>query len=162
VLYGLSGFGKTQLALKYWADSAALYTSRIWIDATSLESAYESFRNILSKLGQPLPGNLVSGLHTSLLSSSKVVFSTVRRWLSDSENTGWLMVIDNIEDLDGQLHVKDLIPESDTGKILITTTQHDVLSIIDGEGIELGKIDDNAGAEILTHKFKKLPSSEDS
>ena len=161
VLYGLSGFGKTQLALKYWADSSSLYTSRIWIDATSLETAYESFSEVLSKIGQPLPGNLASGSPASLSSSSKLVFSAVKRWLSDPRNVGWLMVIDNVEDLDGQLHIQDLIPEGENGRILVTTTQHEALSIIDGESIEVGKIDDDAGAEILTHRFKKQPSSQD-
>jgi hypothetical protein len=161
VLYGLSGFGKTQLALKYWADSSSLYTSRIWIDATSLETAYESFSEVLFKIGQPLPGNLASGSPASLSSSSKLVFSAVKRWLSDPRNVGWLMVIDNVENLDGQLHIQDLIPEGENGRILVTTTQHEALSIIDGESIEVGKIDDNAGAEILMHRFKKQPSSQD-
>jgi hypothetical protein len=90
-----------------------------------------------------------------------LVFSAVKSWFSDPRSVGWLMVIDNVEDLDGQLHIQDLIPEGENGRILVTTTQHEALSIIDGESIEVGKIDDNAGAEILTHRFKKQTSSED-
>jgi hypothetical protein len=161
VLYGLGGFGKTQLALQYWTEATEEYTSKIWIDATSLETALESFKDISTKLGRQLPHATAMRSPASVLSATKVIFADVKKLLSSLSNCRWLMVIDNVEDLDGEFHIRDLIPDCANGHIIVISTQSETVDVLDAKSIEIAKIDDEAGVEILLHRFKKTSQSEE-
>ena len=159
VLKGLGGFGKTQLALHYWTREAENYTSRIWIDATSVETALESFKEIAAKLGHLMPS--ASSSPTSVAAASKIIMAKVNRWLSHPSNDKWLLVIDNVEDLDGEIHIQGLLPSCEHGSIIITTTQAETASILESESLEVPGMGVEAGAELLLHRFRmKTPSDE--
>jgi hypothetical protein len=161
VLCGLGGFGKTQLALQYWTQMAEEYSSKIWVDATSLETAIESFKDISTKLGHQLPRTIAMHSPASVLSSSKVIFADIKRWLSSLSNCRWLMVIDNVEDLDGEFHIGELIPDCTNGSIIVISTQSETADILGAKSIGIAKIDDEAGADILLHRFRKVTQSEE-
>jgi nucleoside phosphorylase len=161
VLCGLGGFGKTQLALQYWTEVAEEYSSKIWVDATSLETVLESFKDISTKLGHQLPHAVAMHSPSSVLSSPKVIFADIKRWLSSLSNCRWLMVIDNVEDLDGEFHIRELVPDCTNGSIIVISTQSETADILEAKSIEIAKIDDEAGAGILLHRFKKITQSEE-
>lgn len=161
VLYGLGGFGKTQLALQYWTEAAEEYTSKIWVDATSLETALESFKDVSTKLGRQPPHAVAMHSPASVFSASKLIFADIKKWLSSLSNCRWLVVIDNVEDLDGEFHIRDLIPDCKNGNIIVISTQSETVDVLDARGIEIAKIDAEAGAEILLHRFKKTSQSEE-
>jgi hypothetical protein len=159
VLKGLGGFGKTQLALHYWTMEAEDYTSRIWIDATSIETALESFKEIAAKLGHLMPSP--SSSPSSVAGAFKIITAKVNRWLSHPSNDKWLLVIDNVEDLDGEIHMQSLLPSCEHGSIIITTTQAETASIFESESLEVSGMETEAGAELLLHRFRmKTPSGE--
>jgi len=161
VLYGLGGLGKTQLVLQYWTESAEQYCSRIWVDATSLETALESFQEVVAKLGRKLPSAAPHASPIAAYSTAKMVFADVKRWLSELPNCRWLMVIDNVEDLDLEFHIRDLLPACRNGRIIVTSTQSETTTAVEAEGIEISEIDNEAGRAILVHRFPKVPNSEE-
>lgn len=155
VLYGLSGSGKTQLALRFLQESRYCYTSRLWIDATSLDSVIESFEEILSQLGPSTVSkyHLLCDTTHSRLARFKAVLVLARTWLEGEDNTQWIMIIDNVENLDGEYHLQQLFPNCSHGCILVISTRSDTYSTIGMPGFELGEIDSLAGSEILMQRL---------
>jgi hypothetical protein len=51
----------------------------------------------------------------------------VRRWLSDPENTQWLLIFDNYDD-PGQFDVQKYYPFASHGAIVVTTRRPDLVA----------------------------------
>ena len=147
-LTGIGGLGKTQIALHFWSTHKISYRSRIWIDATSLATVLSSFREVALAVG----GNVALGCSDI---TSRQPIMAVKSWLALADNTDWLLVIDNVEDLDCDYSLQDIIPKCDHGAILVTTTQLDTASILGALNVEVGTIDKDAGAAILRRRFKR-------
>ncbi|KAH8745731.1 hypothetical protein BGZ57DRAFT_778270, partial [Hyaloscypha finlandica] len=161
-LWGLSGFGKTQLALQFYSLYARDYTSKIWIDATMATQA-ESLGNLtidIAEVIQPDPGTSRSSLSLDLLNSTQH-FLRIKAWLARDTNRDWLMIIDNVEDLDGKFQIQQLLPQCRHGTVIITTTRSNLVSVLRVHGIEVEKIDEAAGVNMFLDKFpSKTYSSE--
>lgn len=79
-------------------------------------------------------------------SSPELIIRAVKRWLSNIENTGWLLVFDNHDDTD-TVTLEDFIPTVDFGSVIITTRKHEVKEF--GVGVEVEEIGKEAGISIL-------------
>jgi tetratricopeptide (TPR) repeat protein len=85
---GLGGMGKTQCALEYAYRNRDYYQAVFWTNATSQETLVADFVNIAIEL------------HLSGKDAQDQTFAVtaVKHWLET--NTGWLLILDNADDLD--------------------------------------------------------------
>ncbi|KAJ7069130.1 hypothetical protein C8F01DRAFT_1077768 [Mycena amicta] len=100
LLHGLGGAGKTQIALKFIADSGSRFTDQFKIDASSKETIEAGYKQIAvdKKLGNTA--------------------DTARTWLKANQDE-WLLLFDNTDNHD--LHLGDHLPKCSHENILITS-----------------------------------------
>src|SRR4051812_49074348 len=127
VLHGLGGIGKTQLAITYARRHKEKYTAIFWLNANDEDSLKQSFRDVAQQVLRHHPS-------TSVLSSVdedkdlNQVVSLIKGWLDLSQNTRWLMIYDNLDNLKAfrnpdksAVDIRQFLPRSDHGSIIITT-----------------------------------------
>src|SRR5579884_16472 len=103
---GLSGSGKTQIAVEYAYRYRNEYTCILWMnaaDANALASDFAIAANLLH-----LPQRTIQ--------NQELTIAAVKQWLHD--HPGWLLILDDVEDID---MVSKFLPTGDGGHILITT-----------------------------------------
>ncbi|WJG35914.1 uncharacterized protein FOBCDRAFT_228499, partial [Fusarium oxysporum Fo47] len=132
VIWGLSGYGKTQLAIHYIDNYWPSHLPVIWIDASSRESIEGAFDDVA----------------TELQTSGKAPTDDVMRWLCQDTNKSWLLVFDSV-DINEDLDIRKYFPKCKHGRIIITTTRSDIHSPLKFHGIGLEGVDDLAGSQIL-------------
>jgi tetratricopeptide (TPR) repeat protein/DNA-binding XRE family transcriptional regulator len=107
VLQGLGGIGKTQIALEYAYRHALEYSAVCWIAAETEEQIVSSLLHLAEVLQLPERQE----------SDQQRVVVAVQRWFSS--HSGWLLVWDNLEDLE---LLSRLLPTTvQQGAILLTT-----------------------------------------
>ncbi|KAH0602895.1 uncharacterized protein H6S33_008545 [Morchella sextelata] len=131
VLQGMGGIGKTQVLLEYVYQHHAEFSSVFWVNATSKETTTAGFRSIVQRLvdhhanlmsASSLPdyGQIALGLGISGLLNpdgqiraedevNERIVAAVKRWWAQEENDNWLLVLDNIDDLES-FSIRDFIP----------------------------------------------------
>jgi len=113
VLGGMGGIGKTQLAISYAKRHRNCYTSIFWLNATSEVSIKTSVRNMAHRV---LPPEMVSQLDDGQ------ICIYVSNWLSEHDNSRWLLIFDNYDDPDQySLHQYFLLVAH--GSVIVTTRQ---------------------------------------
>ncbi|KAJ5974629.1 hypothetical protein N7481_011839 [Penicillium waksmanii] len=129
ILLGISGIGKTQIALAYIMQNLHNYSAIFWLDASDEYRLACSFLEMADRITKD---------HDSLSALQKIVYSrnataavpAIKRWLSLSGNDKWLLVydcyeVDGIADADDQSDACGLtrfFPDVQQGHIIITTT----------------------------------------
>jgi hypothetical protein len=148
VIWGLSGYGKTQLAIHYIHEFRTLYSSLLWIDASSKDSFERSFEEIALQLRRldPRQTTLIDSATPDIQQNATI--EDVMRWLSRDTNKSWLMVYDSVDSVEG-VDIRKYIPECEHGSLLITTTLSDLYTPLKFHGMELKGVDDLSGSKIL-------------
>jgi hypothetical protein len=154
VLWGLPGIGKTQIAIRYQGLFRAQYSSIIWVDATTRESAIDCFSDILPQLGKRPNPTSPPEFRRRTASHEKEILSAVKSWLMLRSKGNWLLLIDSYDDAES-FDVRQFLPECGHGNILITTTRSEMASELDMDSIEVGAIDSAAGSKILLDKLSQ-------
>jgi hypothetical protein len=113
ILVGMGGIGKTQLAITYAKRHCTSYSSVFWLNATSESTLNSSLRDVANRI---LPLETVSKLDDDQLRIQ------VSNWLSEMDNTRWLLIFDNYDDPD-QYYLTKYYPSVAHGSIIITTRQ---------------------------------------
>lgn len=113
VLGGMGGVGKTQLATFYAKQHRTDHTSVFWLNAASEVSLKMSFRNVAYRV---LPPETTANLDDEQL------YVSVSNWLSELDNTRWLIIFDNYDDPD-LYSLQKYYPFVAHGSIIITTRQ---------------------------------------
>ncbi|VTT57934.1 unnamed protein product [Fusarium fujikuroi] len=118
-LFGLGGVGKTQIALAYVHQLHAQSPddSVFWIYASNEERMRQSCVAIMEQLKVP---------HSE---GESDVLELMKQWLEAEHHKPWLMVIDNVDDLDlfyGTGGLSRYLPACAQGKLLITTRNRQV------------------------------------
>ncbi|KAJ7050954.1 hypothetical protein C8F01DRAFT_1067307 [Mycena amicta] len=105
LLYGLGGAGKTQIALKFIADSGSRFTDQFKINASSAETIEAGYRQLAidKKLGDTV--------------------EAARTWLKANQQE-WLILFDNADKRD--LNLGPYLPKYHHGNILITSRNPDL------------------------------------
>lgn len=112
VLGGMSGIGKTQLAIAYAESQSELYSPMLWLNAASEATLKDSVRSIAS---------LIFDIQDPRLLESQGITGRVHQWLSNSTNTKWLLIFDNYDD-PNLFEINDYYPHTKrNGAILVTT-----------------------------------------
>ncbi|TGZ77195.1 hypothetical protein EX30DRAFT_374832 [Ascodesmis nigricans] len=90
-LWALGGMGKTTIAVEYcyrcWKERPA--TSIFWVHANSKETFQESYQDIAKRIGIK-----------ALSEDQSALQDAVKHWLESSESGEWIMVIDNLDNLE--------------------------------------------------------------
>lgn len=110
-LGGMGGIGKTQLAITYARQHRTSYTSIFLLDATSELSLKTSLWKVAHRV---LPPKTVTELDDEQLCVH------VSNWLSEDDNTRWLLIFDNYDDPD-QYSVRKYFPTVAHGSVIVTT-----------------------------------------
>ena len=165
VLYGTGGMGKTQLALEYIYQHHKDYSSVFWVNTASVQTTIFGFTQIMQKLiqhhlqlskdianiGQLLgmAGKLDSTGCFTVTSEPEAqhVVDAVKRWFSVPGNTNWLLVFDNLDDLD-LVDIEEYIPSCNHGTVIITSRRRE--SIQQGRrGFEVQQMHPTEAIELL-------------
>jgi len=107
-LYGLGGSGKTQVALVFAFNHKSDYDNVFFISASSVDSITNAFNRIHQIL------------QLTATDSDKEKIEIVKRWFARGDNTNWLIIFDDADDL-VEVDLPSFFPLADGGDILITT-----------------------------------------
>jgi Tfp pilus assembly protein PilF len=137
---GLGGIGKTLTAIEYAYRHRDQYRAVLWSRADSRDALVSGFTAIASLLDLPEKDER----------DANVAAEAVHRWLE--RQTGWLLILDNVEDLAGV--VRPFLPASETGHVLITTRLQATGAI--AQSVELEKMELEEGALFLLRRAKVI------
>lgn len=168
-LYGLGGVGKTQIALAYayWIRDKHPDTSVFWVHASNADRFRAAYAFIAEKC--EVPGRENPQADILLL---------VKRWLEAQNKMHWLMIIDNVDDIelffpsqrsdlpDAHQQVDKLaryIPDCNHGSILVTTRNKQVGVRFDQGSplIEVTKMRDDEAHQLVQGILKTEVSTDD-
>lgn len=146
-LYGATGVGKSQLALKYAEEHCDSYEHVILIDASTPEVLQNDFAALKQKLG--IPGD-------SRDSPDKVV-----HWLSTHADEHWLLILDGVSSFRNILKIVSRLVHK--GHIIITSLDENVGgSDFVQESIRVESLDPDKSVALLFERAKKTnPTPED-
>ena len=117
VLGGMGGIGKTQLVITYTKRYRSSYSSIFWLNASSKAALQTSLRR-LARVILPESRDQLQG---------DMMLTQVSAWLSNLENSRWLLSFDNYDDPD-QFNIREYFPSVAQGSIIITTRRPDLVS----------------------------------
>ena len=80
------------------------------------------------------------------------VVSAVREWLNRSGNTSWLLVFDNVDDLE-TFGISDFFPNSASGNIILTSRRSECSRL--GEGWELNVMQEEESITLLSKSYAR-------
>jgi tetratricopeptide (TPR) repeat protein len=143
VISGLSGIGKTQVALEYIYRHRQDYRHIFWINAASEHTLLADYIAIAGIIGLP------SGAQ-----SLPEIAPVIRAWLAEQQH--WLVVFDNVNDLAALQYYAP--QEQATGRILYITNA--VLASNSAQIIELPVLEVEQGAYLLLRHTKVLSSGD--
>jgi hypothetical protein len=154
VVHGLGGMGKTQLCVEYARQHKEDFTAVFWLDGLSKDALRQSLAAASARATMRGPSS------TALLAPDAhnvdEAIAALYQWLSLEANTGWLLILDNIdrewqgasERADPQAYgFKDYLPPADHGNVLITTRLGRLQRA--KASLRLGEVDNNVGREML-------------
>ncbi|KAJ5842212.1 hypothetical protein N7534_012042 [Penicillium rubens] len=136
-LCGLGGLGKTQAALHYVLQTRSQYKTGVAFmnvaSVASLEADFDRLHNLL-RLGE-----------------SKNKINSVRSWLSRAENSQWLLVFDNVDDL-SSVPIRKYLPAVNWGHVIFTTRDQGIIGEIAQEGHVLQPLTTEDAAQLLLER----------
>jgi len=169
VLHGLGGMGKSSIALEYSFRYSDSYTAVLWVDVTSAASLARSARAVAEHIIDSyakqrqsyediaLMLGLVGVLNTKGQISSESTTESrltgaVKSWLATRGNKGWLLILDNYDDVDAvDIHL--LLPTCDAGNVIITSRKSNLRSL--GKTVAIEEIDEKAAIAVLAKSVGK-------
>jgi hypothetical protein len=148
VLHGLGGIGKTDIVLHYAWQNAAAYTSVLWIHSATKEVLKRSLMIAAQNLIQHLAAHCAPGkpdytaiacdlgiaglinasgqlVYNPESDSQEKVEGALCKWLSMEGNDQWLLIFDNLDDMEVIDRAKH-IPRSSSGTIIITSRRRGI------------------------------------
>lgn len=174
VVLGIGGVGKTQCVRQYAYRYCSQYTSISWINGTSLETTYAGFHELarrlirhystVNKASIPPYTNLAQhlGIPGLIDGDGEVSFNhktrssvveAVKNWFSAANNNRWLVIFDNVDDLES-FDIGDFLPTAaENGKILMTSRRRECSRF--GEELELDVMEKLESIELLQCSCKR-------
>jgi hypothetical protein len=159
VLHGLGGIGKTQLSVAYAKRHRDSYSAIFWLNIKDENSLKQSFVKVARQIlrEHPLASRISS---VDINENLDEVVDAVKAWLSQPNNTRWLMIYDNYDNpkVPGNtdpaaVNIQKFLPESYQGSIIITTRSSQVKL---GQSIQIRKLEDvRDSLEILSNASRR-------
>ena len=150
-LVGLGGIGKTQVALELaqWTAQHKPDHSIFWVPALSNATFEQAYVEMATMLPVQRKGQ------------DEDPKELVRRYLSSNGAGRWLLILDNADDVGMASILKQYLPESNQGIILVTTRSPDMaLSVAEGITVQLGQMSLQEAKDML-QKWLSFKSPED-
>lgn len=120
ILTGDPGIGKTQTAIQYAHQHRHDYRYVLWTEATSTTKFFSTkIFDIAKELSLPD--------HPQIKTPAKQEEATkhdLRHWLQ--QHTHWLLIVDDVDTLEGCAKINDFVPRTATGQVLFTTREQPV------------------------------------
>ena len=173
VLHGTGGMGKTQLALQYVDLHHQDYSSVFWVNAASeqtlklgyvyimqrlidhhaqLSDNYEpDYMEIGRLLGMAGKVNAAGRCSVQQQEDEQNIVTAVKQWFNNEANTRWLLVFDNLDDLDS-FDLNDYIPSGRHGTVIITSRRRE--SLQGRQGLEVSQMNDGEAERLLIQSAK--------
>ena len=129
ILGGMGGIGKTQLAITYSKKHKNVYSSVFWLNATSEITLKSSLRNLATRI--------LTSENMNDLDDDRIRVA-VSNWLSESDNSRWLLIYDNYDDPE-DYNLTQYYPSIAHGSIIVTTR---VPSRLNGKRVLVQKMND--------------------
>jgi hypothetical protein len=159
VLHGLGGIGKTQLAVEFTRQHYQKFSSVFWLDGSSADSVRRSIASCAGKIPYSQISDISRAYSAGRDSDIKAVIAEVMGWLTQPDNTDWLVVFDNV---DREYNPRNSDPSSydirqyfsgaDHGSILITTRLARLEQL--GNSRQVNKVDQVQAQAILETWYK--------
>jgi len=161
VLSGLGSFGKTQLARQFQHLHANHYSSQIWIRSTSFAGLDKNFpaSKIVLHIDEYRPNR--DRPRPELMPPSTLPFHHIKARLESEANKGWLLVIDDIQDLQDRYRISELLPICDHGTIICLTSRKNLRlpALLNAKELDVGALDNDAAVEMfLSRVYEEYPS----
>jgi hypothetical protein len=149
VLYGLGGIGKTQLSIAYAKRHKNDYSAIFWLNIKDEDSLKQSFAKLAKQILKEHPSAIrFSSVDTN--QNLDEVVDSVKSWLSLPNNTRWLMIYNNYDNLKlsgktdpAAVDIRKFLPESYQGSIIVTTRLSEVIIGYPIKIRKLGNVDDS-------------------
>ncbi|KAF6801112.1 eukaryotic translation initiation factor 3 [Colletotrichum sojae] len=159
VLYGIGGVGKTEIATEYAYRTKKTHRTAFWINGSSKQLFINSILNCLETIKRhyenhgitnPVYHRIVDTLEATVQKDEVLQTDGLVReflgWLSLEANRSWLLVIDNVDDLES-FNFQELLPTTSWGSILVTSRRPD-LAIL-WTALEVTDIDEDDAMKLL-------------
>jgi hypothetical protein len=143
-LYGLSGVGKTQIAIEYSYRHSDYFDIVYWIRADDYNKFLSSYLQLYNEPSFKALMNLNLDDETDL----EIIARQIKNWFENDQNVKWLFIIDNadnIESIDDPNQssletiktVASLIPKGRIGCVLVTSRNRAANGQLANSGAEL-------------------------
>ncbi|KAH9219361.1 hypothetical protein DL95DRAFT_457439 [Leptodontidium sp. 2 PMI_412] len=141
VLRALGGQGKSQVAMRFCQQTrGSTFVSTLWIDASSNLSIRKEFQMFNASSQNPSSNNM----------DSMDAIAACTRDIFERMNEPWLIVLDNLDDPGNISLIRDCIPLSKLGVVLITSRHADAVVLASPKcSIELAPLPDVTASELL-------------
>lgn len=146
---GLSGIGKTQLAVKYACKYRNQYQYVFWIqfpneitradEAKSIITITNSYVEICRKLGLSIDE-----------SQPQTATPTLKQWMEHNQN--WLLIFDNVHDSD---QLKSILPKQCQGHVVLTSRSSSFPALGIHKPIELDQLPLEKATEFLLKRVSR-------
>jgi tetratricopeptide (TPR) repeat protein len=111
ILHGLGGIGKTRLAVEHAWRYGAHYRAAFFVRADTPAGLRAQIAALAGPARLRLPERQGA--------AEEEVFGAVLTWLR--ENPGWLLILDNVDTKEAAQAVRELLPQLQGGKVLVTS-----------------------------------------
>lgn len=175
VLHGTGGIGKTEIALEYIYAHQKEFSSVFWVDATTRETTIRGFLAIAFRLlkqhakiaHNSNPDYLLIAKNLDMVGAvdenghispeeenTQRVVQGVKLWFTKEENKNWLLVFDNLDDL--EYGIQKFVPSAPHGTIIMTSRRPECAGF--GVGLEVAIMQKTEGIVLLL-KSARLENS---
>ncbi|OAA45326.1 kinesin light chain 3 [Beauveria brongniartii RCEF 3172] len=157
-LFGMGGFGKSQIAIEiaYDVHDSSPERSVFWIHGASRATLEQSYRSLANKLALPRRHDPETN-----------ILALVCDWLQRDDVAPWLLILDNADKLDTffsqteEFPIASYLPKRNNGKVLITSRNLDVAERLTGGHKAIISIPAMESDEALLLLQEKLTSGYD-
>jgi hypothetical protein len=167
--------GKTEIAIEYAYRHQETYASTFWVDGSSESAAVSSITSILKTIqahyehyGLHIGNRRYELIAKPVLESSPSLerrkdcditpIKALLLWLSLRANRSWLLIVDNVDDLESWDY-GSVLPQTHWGAIIITSRRSDLALYRDT--IQVDKMDEPTAISLLsiTSRLKLIEES---
>jgi hypothetical protein len=180
VIHGTGGIGKTQLVREFVFAHSTEFSSIVWIDARNLQNVRSGFATFMQKLLDCYVGKSritpppylrvarylgISGLVdeggqiTADSAALDRIVSACLQWLDREDNTDWLLVFDNVDDLES-FHVSNFFPKKKQGSIIVTSRRPECSRLGEGQRVETMELQESIS--LLSKSYGRAVKESDS